>query len=205
MDIFGSLKRTKSGYKYLLVIMDYATKWPEAFLLCNVTTESVVECLIELTARLGIPKEVLTDNGTNFVSRTMKKFCALAGIQQIRTLLYHPQTDGMVERFNATMKHLLRKLTQKNTVDWNQCIPYLLWAYRGTTHKSTGYSPFKLLYGRPMKTLLDELVEVWTVKDEDSGREVIEYLCLLHEKMALVRDTAYTNEAKTEKGTEILP
>ena len=81
MDIFGPLKRTKSGYKYLLVIMDYATKWPEAFPLRNVTTESVVECLIELTARLGVPKEVLTDNGTNFVSRTMKKFCALAGIQ----------------------------------------------------------------------------------------------------------------------------
>ena len=199
MDIFGPLKRTKSGYKYLLVIMDYATKWPEAFPLRNVTTESVVECLIELTARLGVPKEVLTDNGTNFVSRTMKKFCALAGIQQIRPSPYHPQTDGMVERFNATMKHLLRKLTQKNTVDWDQCIPYLLWAYRGTTHKSTGYSPFELLYGRPMRTPLDELIELWTVKDEESGREVIEYLRLLREKMALVRDIAYTNEVQQKK------
>ncbi len=74
----------------MLVIMDYATKWPEAFPLRNVTTESVVECLIELTARLGVPKEELTDNGTNFVSRTMKKFCDLAGIQQIRTSPYHP-------------------------------------------------------------------------------------------------------------------
>ena len=199
MDIFGPLKRTKSGYKYLLVIMDYATKWPEAFPLRNVTTESVVECLIELTARLGVHKEVLTDNSTNFVSRTMKKFCDLARIQQIRTSSYHPQTDGMVVRFNATMKHLLRKLTQKNTVDWDQCISYLLRAYRGMTHKSTGYSPFELLYGRPMRTPLDELFELWTVKDEESRREVIEYLCLLREKMALVRDIAYMNEAKQKK------
>ena len=105
----------------------------------------------------------------------------------------------MVERFNATMKHLLRKVTQKNTVDWDQCIPYLLWAYRGTTHKSTGYSPFELLYGRPMGTPLDELVELWTVKDEESGRELIEFLRLLREKMALVRDIAYTNEAQQKK------
>ena len=111
MNILGPLKRTKSGYKYLLVIMDYATKWPEAFPLRNVTTESVVECLIELTARLGVPKEFLNDNGTNFVSRTMKKFCDLAGI-----LSYHPQTDGMVERFNATIKHLL--WSQRRRTQW---------------------------------------------------------------------------------------
>ena len=186
MDIFGNLKRTKSWYKYLLVIVDYATKWPEAFPLCNVTTESVMDCLIELTTRLGVPKEVLTDKGTNFVSRTMKKFCDLVGIQQIHTSPYHPQTDGIEERFNATMKHLLRKLTQKNTVDWDQCISYLLWVYRGTTLKMTGYSFFELLYGRPMRTPLDELVELWTMKDEESEIEVIENLRLLHEKMTLV-------------------
>ena len=97
------------------------------------------------------------------------------------------------------MKHLLRKLTQKNTVDWDQCIPYLSWAYCGMTQKSTGYSPFKFFYGRPMRTLLDELVELWTVKDEESTREVIKYLRLLRGKMALVRDIAYPNEAKQKK------
>ena len=68
MDVFGPLKRTKCGNKYVLVIMDYATKWPEAFPLWNVEATTVVDCLLEVTARTGISDEILTDNGTNFMS-----------------------------------------------------------------------------------------------------------------------------------------
>ena len=104
MDIFRALKRTKSGNKYVLVVMDYATKWPEAFPLKNTSTEMLLDCLVEMTAKLGIHEEVLSDNGSNFVSKTMHQFCQLTGIHQIKTSPYHPQTDGMFERFNATMK-----------------------------------------------------------------------------------------------------
>ena len=72
MDIFGPLKRTKSGNKYVLVVMEYATKRPEVFPLKNTSTE---DCLVEMTARLGIHEEVLCDNGSNFVSKTMHQFC----------------------------------------------------------------------------------------------------------------------------------
>ena len=85
MDIFGPLKRTKSGNKYVLVVMDYATKWPEAFPLKNTSTETLLDCLVEMTARLGIPEEVLSDNGSNFVSKTMHQFCQLTYIHQIKT------------------------------------------------------------------------------------------------------------------------
>ena len=118
MDIFGPLRRTRSGNKYVLVIMDYATKWPEAFPLRNITSETIIECLIEVTSRLGVPKEVLSNNGTNFVSTMMRQFCDRTGIHQIKTSPYHPQTDGMVERFNSTLKRFLRKLTQKGTMEW---------------------------------------------------------------------------------------
>ena len=72
MDIVGPLKRSEKGNKYILVLMDYATKWPEAFPLLNIFTKTVVERLIEVTARLGVPSELLTDNGTNFISRVMQ-------------------------------------------------------------------------------------------------------------------------------------
>ena len=72
MDVVGPLKRTKRGNKYVLVVMDYATKWPEAFALKNIVSETIVDCLVELTARLGIPTESLSDNGTNFISRVIK-------------------------------------------------------------------------------------------------------------------------------------
>ena len=74
MDVFGPLNRTKAGNKYILVLMDYATKWPEAFALRNVTAETVVNCLIEVTSRIGVPQELLTDNGSNFMSKVMKKY-----------------------------------------------------------------------------------------------------------------------------------
>ena len=72
MDIVRPLKRTKRGNKYVLVVMDYATKWPEAFALKNIVSETIVDCQVELTDRLGIPTELLSDNGTNFISRVMK-------------------------------------------------------------------------------------------------------------------------------------
>ena len=72
MDIFGPLKRTKSAHKYVLVVVDYATKWPEAFLLKNMTSETVINCLIDLTAGMGISEQILTDHGANFISKTMR-------------------------------------------------------------------------------------------------------------------------------------
>ena len=199
MDIFGPLRRTRSGNKYVLVIMDYATKWPEAFPLCNITSETIIECLIEVTSRLGVPKEVLSDNGTNFVSTMMRQFCDRTGIHQIKTSPYHPQTDGMVERFNSTLKCLLRKLTQKGTMEWDKCLPFILWAYRGSIHKSTGYSPYELMFGWTMRTPLDELVEMWSWKNKDEEHDVVEYLHLRRERMSVVRELANQKETG-EKG-----
>ena len=86
------------------MVLDYHTKWLETFALRNVTSKTVVNCLIEMTTRMGIPEELLIDNGLNFISKTMQKYCEITGIKQIRTSPYHPQTDGMMERLNATLK-----------------------------------------------------------------------------------------------------
>ena len=197
MDVFGPLKRTKRGNKYVLVIMDYATKWPEAFPLKMVDSETVARTLIEVFARVGIPDEILTDNGSNFTSKLMEKFHALTGVKHIRTSAYHPETDGMVERFNATLKKTLRKLVDKSTEDWDLCLPYLMWAYRGTEHASTGYSPYELVYGKEMRDGLDELAERWK-EDTTDPVPVVEYLRLLRERMERVRESMRENEQKAK-------
>ena len=81
----GPLKSKKKGNKYIPVIMDYATKWPEALPLRNTLTETVVEGLVEVMARLGVSHQLLTDNWPNFVSKVMQMFCTVTGIKQIRT------------------------------------------------------------------------------------------------------------------------
>ena len=178
--------------------MDYATKWPEAFPLRNILTETVVKCLVEVTARLGVPQELLTDNGSNFMSKVMQQLCMLTGVKQLKTSPYHPQMDGMVERFNATLKRLLRKLVANPKVEWNECLPYVLWAYRGTIHKTTGFSPYQLIFGKEMRMPLDELVQYWKGKEEEDCSSVSEYIHSLRASMELVREMAYERE-KGEK------
>ena len=161
MDVVGPLKRMKRGNKHVLVVMDYATKWPEPFALKNILSETIVDYLMELTAHLGIPTELLSDNGTNFISRVMKQYCDTVGMKQIWTSQYHPQTDGMVEHFNSTLKRLLCKLVQNTKIEWDQCLPYVLWAYRGTVRKTTGFTPHELVFGKKMRMPLDFMVRYW--------------------------------------------
>ena len=97
MDVAGPLPHTKSRNEFIVVIMDYATKWPEAFALRNIITETIVHCLVEMTARTGVPEKLLSDNASNFMSKVMKQYCETTGIKQLKISLYHPQTNGMVE------------------------------------------------------------------------------------------------------------
>ena len=105
MDVVGSLPKTGQGHCYILVVCDYATRYPEAIPLRRFTAPAVAEQLIELFARHGVPKKILTDQGTNFTASLLQE---LYKIKPIRTTPYHPQTDGLVERFNQTLKQILR-------------------------------------------------------------------------------------------------
>lgn len=98
MDVVGPLERSSSGNRYILVICDYATRYPEAFPLKSVKARNVANCLLQLFSRVGIPKEVLTDCGTNLLSKLLKQVYQLLGVKQIKTTPYHPQTGGLVER-----------------------------------------------------------------------------------------------------------
>lgn len=159
MDIVGPLPRSSAGHKYILVMCDYATRYPEAVPLRSIDAEHVAEELIKLFARVGIPREILTDQGSNFMSQLLAEPYKLLHIHSIRTSPYHPQTDGLVERFNQTLKNMLRKVMAKEGKDWDKLLPYLLFAYREVPQASTGFSPFELLYGRAVRGPLDMIRE----------------------------------------------
>lgn len=130
MDIVGPLPRGCAGSKYILVICDYATRYPEAIPLRSIDAVSVAEELVKVMARVGVREEILTDQGSNFTSELLAEVYRLLKIQPIRTTPYHPQTDGLLEQFNQTLKAMLRMAVSTDGKDWDKLIPYLLFAYR---------------------------------------------------------------------------
>ncbi len=97
MDLIGPLP--KSARDHILVIVDYATRYLETVPL----RKAIAQKLFLLSSRVGIPAEILTDQGTPFISRLMADLCRLLKVKQLRTAVYHPQMDGLVERFNQTL------------------------------------------------------------------------------------------------------
>ena len=197
MDIVGPLPRSRSGNQFILVVCDYATRYPEAFALKSIDAEHVAEALVTLFARVGVPKEILTDQWTNFTSKLLAELYRLLHVKAVRTSPYHPQTDGLVERFNRTLKSMLRKTVNDEGKDWDKLLPYVLFAYREVPQSSTGFSPFELLYGRAVRGPLDILRESWQ-ESERSDESIVSYIMSVQEKLAKMSELAYQNMARAK-------
>ncbi len=140
--------RSYSGKQYAVVFMDYLTKWPEVFPTSDQTALTIAKLLAEkVISRHGVPAELSSDRGAAFLSNLMKGVCQLMGIHKVNTTAYHPQTDGLVERFNRTLTDMLAKKVERSGKDWDTQLPYVLLAYRASVQESTGESPFFLLHG----------------------------------------------------------
>jgi len=101
-----------------------------------------------VVTRHGVPERLLSDRGPNFLSELVQEVCKLLGTTKVNTSGYHPQCDGLVEKFNSTLINMLAKSVNKYGHDWDAHLPYLLFAYRVAVHESTQVSPFHMLYGR---------------------------------------------------------
>ncbi|XP_076449507.1 uncharacterized protein LOC143285940 [Babylonia areolata] len=177
VDIIGPISPpSESGNRYVLTMVDYATRYPEAVPLKTITTEAVAEALFGMWSRTGIPSEVLTDRGTQFTSNTMQEVYRLLAVRGLTTTPYHAQCNGLVERFNGTLKTMLRRLAQEEPRIWDRWLPALLFAYREVPQESTGYSPFELLYGRTVRGPMQILRELWLHPEKSELQTAAEYI-----------------------------
>ena len=172
------LPLTQRGNKYVVVFMDYFTKWVEAYAVPDQQAQTVARLLVEnIVCRHGVPQELLSDRGSNFLSDLMLEVCSLLGIKKLNTSGYHPQTDGLVEKFNCTLINMISKHTDAGTVEWDQQLQLLLFAYRSMVQESTRESPFFLLYGRdprlPTGTQLDGARTEYLVDMDDYRTELV--------------------------------
>ena len=105
LDVLGSLPQSATRNKYIVIIADYFTKWPEAFAVPDQEATTVANLLVcEFVCRYGVPLEIHLDQGRNFESAVFSEMCTLLGMEKTRTTPYHPQSDGMVERLNRTLE-----------------------------------------------------------------------------------------------------
>ena len=136
---------SEDGHRYILTLADFVTPYPEAVSLKNIDTETVAEALVDIFSRLGVPEEILSDLGMQFVSDCMKEVTWLLSIKQLTTTPYHPMCNGLTEKFNGTMKSLLKRLCSEQPRQWHRHINPILFA---VPQEPTGFLPFELLYGR---------------------------------------------------------
>lgn len=121
------LPLTYDGNTYAVVFMDYFTKWPEVFAVPDQEATTIARLLVEeVIARHGVPEQLLSDRGSNFLSEITCEVCKLLGIEKVTISGYHPQTDGMVEKFNGTLTNMLSKCAQKHGQDWDKQLTFFL-------------------------------------------------------------------------------
>ena len=185
IDLVGPIHPpSDSSNRFILTVVDYATRYPEAKPLKNIDTETVAEALVDIYSRVGIPREVLTDQGKQFTSDLMKEVGRLLSVKQLTTTPYHPSCNGLVEHFNGTLKSMLRRVADEKHRQWDRYIPALLFAYRDSVQESTGFSPFQLLYGRQVRGPLTILKELWTKDIDDTEiKTTYQYIVYIREQL----------------------
>ncbi|PKI60251.1 hypothetical protein CRG98_019356 [Punica granatum] len=159
MDVIGPINpKASNGHMFILMAIDYFTKWIEAVTLASVTAKAVARFLIrDVIARYGIPATIITDNAKNLNNKVIDELCAQFKIRHRNSTPYRPQMNGAVEAANKNIKKIIEKMTV-NYKDWHEMLPYALLTYWTSIRTSTGATPYSLVYG--MEAVLPIKVEI---------------------------------------------
>jgi hypothetical protein len=191
IDLIENMPRSTKGNTFALVLVDYATRFPDVLPLPAKDAETVASGLITMFVRWGYPKEVLSDQGSQFMSRLFDDLFYKAGIKHLTTTAYAPSTNGLVERFNKTLKGMVLKFAEGHPERWDDQLDAFLFAYRTVPQASSGFSPFHLMFGRECRTPISLLAD--TLDEPDANTDTItevEFVCRLQERLMRELDAA---------------
>lgn len=156
LDFAGEFTAAPAHHRYLLVAMDFYSKWPEVALCGSATSAAVIEFLTALFDRFGLVEEVVTDNGVQFMSSEFSDFLQSLGIRHCRTALYSPQANAEAERLNRVLKDGIKAALVEGR-SFKEGVRQTLFAYRTTAHATTGVSPASLMLAFSVRTPLSML------------------------------------------------
>ena len=201
IDLMGPLEKTTSNKKYVLVCACYATRYPDAIALSNITAESVAEALISLFCRYGCVKVIHSDKGSQFTSGMWAEVCRLLNVKQSFSTAWHPEANGLTEKMVGNLKQMIRRMCIERPKDWDRYLDPVLFAYREIPNSSTHFSPFELLYGRTIRGPMAILKESF---EEDEVPEDImtsyEYVFNLRNRL---EDTCKIAQENLEKSKAV--
>ena len=194
-DIVGPFPRSTSGNKYALVVTDCFTKFVEIYPMPNQEASTVARILTrEFFSRYGVPRFLHTDQGTQFESGLFSNICQLLGIDKTRTTPFRPQSDGQSERNIKTLSRMIA-ISADDQDNWDEYLPFLAMAYRGTPHETSGFSPNFMMFGREVSVPVDVMLPPCT--DDEVNPD--DYVTKLKSKLMY----AYTLARKNlKKGAE---
>lgn len=197
LDIQGPFKTSNAGNKYIVVFSDYLTRWPEAFPVANISSEVIADLLYNnIICRYGPPHILITDRGSNLIGELMTNLSRMFGIQRNLTSSYHPQSDGVVERFNGVLSSMMAAYVDSNQLNWDQIINPLLWAYRSVAHSSHGFPPYLLMFGRYPGDVFETVVKRPQKLSPSVQTHLESILEKLDEAESLVKNNLEMNRAK---------
>uniref|UniRef100_A0A8C5GW46 Integrase catalytic domain-containing protein n=1 Tax=Gouania willdenowi TaxID=441366 RepID=A0A8C5GW46_GOUWI len=148
MDFIGPLPTTEKCHRYVLTFTDYYTMFVDLYPLKDKTAAGVANCIRTFVCRWGAPRRLLSDQGPEFVAEITTEACRSFNITTPVTRASHPQTNGLDERTNQTLKMRLSKLVNEHPTDWDTFLEDLAYSVRTQNQATTKYSPFFLMFGR---------------------------------------------------------
>ena len=153
VDLVGPMPVSARGNSWILVLTDHFTRWSDAIAIPDATAPTVARTLDQrVFCYMGLPERIHSDQGAQFQAQLMTDLCQIWGVNQSRTTPYHPQGNGVVERNNRMLGDSLRSLLLGKTQDdWDEVLPQIMRAYRGTPHSSTEETPNMLMLGREVR------------------------------------------------------
>ncbi|GLU06504.1 hypothetical protein SLE2022_235340 [Rubroshorea leprosula] len=214
IDVIGAINpKASNGHQFILVAIDYFTKWVEAASYASVTKKVVTRFIKrEIICRYGQPEAIITDNASNLNNDMMTVLCKQFKIKHLNPFAYQPKMNGAVEVANKNIKKILAKMTVTYK-DWHEMLPYALHAYRTYVRTSTGATPYSLVYG--MEVVLPIELEIPSmrilsesgIEEEDLIQKRIDHLNLLDEKrlVALCHGQCYQRQMAAAYNKKVKP
>jgi transposase InsO family protein len=202
IDHVGPFPMSNSGNKYILVIVDRFTRYVEAVAVTDTSAKTTAEVIMNhIICRYGVFEVLLSDRGSGFLSEIFTGIMKLLGIKQKKTTAFHPKSNGMVERFNKTLKKMLKRWVNQQHTDWDLLLPFALFAYNTSKHSTLKETPYYLNFARQARTITDTIIH----SDFEQVKSVHAYSSEVAEKLKNVHDQVRVilNDINHKRQTEL--